>query len=265
VAKSPLAKSLPKSAKRNAGATGASVTPLAIRTTGVDLPEGFRRWVRERAGRRLGKFAMHVERVTVRFEDLNGPRGGIDTECRIKIVISGLPSVIVEARAAGAPKAFDGAIGRATRVLRRHLEGRSSPRQGKIAREAKSSAEPVAKLASTKRTLIGRRVGRAAANLDDAAARPEKERGDALVDTAEPGTSATDRRAGGDNTARRNTNKGTSGATSALEDSLQARPSRKSTRRSKNRSKRDSNLRQRKVRAVRAPSARGRKQRTKKK
>jgi hypothetical protein len=65
---------------------------------------------------------------------------------------------------------------------------------------------------------------------------PRSLRRDAYVDTAAPGTSASDRRAGYGATAARNTLRRTSGMTSALEDS-RTRPSRKSTRKSTNRTR----------------------------
>jgi pimeloyl-ACP methyl ester carboxylesterase len=84
--------------------------------------------------------------------------------------------------------------------------------------------------------LIGRRTGQGAAALRRATARPEKVRRDAYVDTSLPGVSASDRKAGGDMTARRNSKARAPKAASALEDS-RTRPSRKSTRRSANRAK----------------------------
>lgn len=84
--------------------------------------------------------------------------------------------------------------------------------------------------------LIGRRTGQGAAALRRAAARPEKARRDAYVDTSLPGVSAADRKAGGDMTARRNSKRRAPRAAAALEDS-RTRPSRKSTRRSANRAK----------------------------
>jgi hypothetical protein len=84
--------------------------------------------------------------------------------------------------------------------------------------------------------LIGRRTGHSPAARKRARARPEKARRDAYVDTSLPGVSASDRKAGGDMTARRNTKARAPRATAALEDS-RTRPSRKSTRRSANRGK----------------------------
>jgi hypothetical protein len=82
-------------------------------------------------GFRLGKHARHIERVTVRFEDVNGPRGGIDTVCRIKVVLSGLASIVVEEKASDAVEAFNRADDRVERAVR-HAIGRARGR-GRLA------------------------------------------------------------------------------------------------------------------------------------
>ena len=84
--------------------------------------------------------------------------------------------------------------------------------------------------------LIGRRTGRGAAALSRVMAKPDKGRRDQIADTAKPRTSATDRKAGGHATARRNVKARAPRATAMLEDS-RTKPSRKSTRRSANRVK----------------------------
>jgi hypothetical protein len=92
-------------------------------------------------------------------------------------------------------------------------------------------------------------------------AKPRARR-DTKVDTALPGVSATDRKAGlvgGGvwSTAERNLHRaGKQNATDALEDSATGRPSRKSTRGSSNHIKRDSNLKRRQTRSARSPATR---------
>jgi hypothetical protein len=49
---------------------------------------------------KLGKFTSSIERITVRLSETNGPKGGRDQICQIKVVLSGLPSIVVEERAA---------------------------------------------------------------------------------------------------------------------------------------------------------------------
>lgn len=86
--------------------------------------------------------------------------------------------------------------------------------------------------------------------------KPKPPRRDVPVDTAKPGVSATDRKAGGDSTAARNRSDAAARkAAHALEDAKE-RPSRKSTRGASNRQKPDSNLKRRQTRRTSSPSER---------
>lgn len=229
-----------KSDKRELGRTSVSETPLSIRSR-IELPAGFKQTMRERLASKLGYAATLIERGTVRFEDINGPRGGIDTLCRIKLVLSGHPSVQVDALAQGPREAFTRAVAKAATRLK-HAKSKheltvpAAPQRGSAGRSARAPRAADAADGADGGQVIGSRVGRGAAARAAALARPEKTRGDAYVDTAAPGVSATDRKAGGNISARRNTRAAAPRATAALEDS-RTTPSRKSTRRSSNRGK----------------------------
>jgi ribosome-associated translation inhibitor RaiA len=260
--------SVPRPTKRRAGATDADLTPLAIRTTRLPLDPDTRRHIQRRSTRQLRKFAPLIERVTVRFEDVRARRGGVDQVCRIKVVLSTRPSVVVQERAATPREAFDAAIGATVRTVRRvmgraEMSARARGRQSAapdpdLASPSAASAHTPPNPPPEAGSVIGRRVGSGATNLADAAARPEKLRRDALVDTSQRGVSETDRKAGGGSTARRNAKRNLAGLTSALEDSAQSRPSRKSTRKSAGRARRDSNLELRELAALHSPSERAR-------
>ncbi len=180
--------------------------------------------------------------------------------CAIKVVFSGSDSIIVEERATNVLETARLAIPRVARSVRRHAgqSGGKAPRatlQRSRAPRVALAAEPGMSELPDPGSLIGKRVGRGAANLAAALERPEKLRRNALVDTAQPGVSATDRKAGGGSTARRNSKQSNSGMTSALEDS-QAKPSRKSTRGGTNRAQGATQLTRRAQRKVRSPQAR---------
>ena len=125
--------------------------------------------------------------------------------------------------------------------------------------KARDVARAKGRAAADTGEVFGRRVGRAAANLEALMARPHRSR-----DGDSPAATASERRAGTP-TARRNVKRGTAGMTSALEDS-RTKPSRKSTRKSANRSKSSQGLERNahaqavtsKARALRARSGRGR-------
>jgi hypothetical protein len=222
-----------KVGKRGAGRPPVERTPVAIRTT-ERLPKGFEDRIRTQLARRLGHASGLIERVTVRFDDVNGPKGGTDSVCRIKVVMAGRPSTVVEKRAHSHPLAFAAAVGAIGTAVER-ARGKHGLRTGRRAGPPGRGSRPTPAM-KDEGELIGRRVGRGPRALARALQRPEKANRAHYVDTSAPGASASHRRAGGPFTARRNTLARTTRATAALEDS-RTRPSRKSTRRSANRGK----------------------------
>ncbi len=253
-----------KGSAKDIGRTNADETPLAIRTHGVKITDALTEHVHAKLGARLGKYALHIDKIAVRFEDLNGPRGGVDTECRVQVTIASRPTIVVAERATDAWRAFDRVCNSLTRAVKRDLDrsghsvGKGLGRQRAVERAARIAepAQPEPNAPPENGSLIGRRVGSTAANLANAAERPTKTRRDAWVDTAQPGVSATDRKAGGGSTARRNTKGESSGSRAALEDSAQARPSRTSTRKSATHTKGGEGLADRAVSRAHSPSQR---------
>lgn len=120
--RTPFTQRLPKAAKRTAGRTSAPQVPANIRVFGVDLSQEERARIRHGLGVKLGKYATLIERVTVRVLDVNGPRGGIDKLCRIKVVLSGLPSVVFESQALSLKAAINGALSGTERAVRRSVQ-----------------------------------------------------------------------------------------------------------------------------------------------
>jgi hypothetical protein len=223
-----------KSTKRTLGRTELKQTPIVIRSSS-SLGDSFERRIRSQLARRIGHAARLIERGTVRFDDVNGPKGGVDTVCRIKLVVTGRPSLVVEKRATTPQEAFASAVEPLATSLARTL-GKHGLRAGRRRVSGALRAVEPAEQPIDPGEIIGRRVGRGADAFARALARPEKHDRAAYVDTAAPGISASHRRAGGMTTARRNARTRHSRASAALEDS-RTRPSRKSTRRSANRGK----------------------------
>jgi hypothetical protein len=121
IKRAPFVATVARPDRRTSGRTWAPSTPLAVRTSGIAIDPDFHDHIHGRLGLRLGKFAAYIERLTVRFEDVNGPRGGIDVACRIKAVISGLPSVVVTELAGDPVEAFDRAGQRLERAVRQAI------------------------------------------------------------------------------------------------------------------------------------------------
>jgi ribosome-associated translation inhibitor RaiA len=91
---------------------------------GTELDDDARAATAKKLGAKLGKFASSIERVTVRVSDANGPKGGDDQICQIKVVLSGLPSVVVEGRDTLLQAAIDRALRAAAGAVRRSVQRR---------------------------------------------------------------------------------------------------------------------------------------------
>ena len=98
--------------------------PIHIRGLEGDFRPEERAFVRDKLARRLNKFAESIERVSLRTEDVNGPRGGVDRVCRIKVVVRGMPSIVVEKQDAFLNRAVDLALAGVERGVRRALQRR---------------------------------------------------------------------------------------------------------------------------------------------
>lgn len=98
--------------------------PAYIRAADVEVDRADRDYIQRKLGRKLGKFGADIDRVSVRIEDINGPRGGGDKRCRIKVVLRRLPSVVVEEQHAALQAAMDGALERVGQTVTRQLQRR---------------------------------------------------------------------------------------------------------------------------------------------
>jgi CBS domain-containing protein/ribosome-associated translation inhibitor RaiA len=136
--RAPIPGWVPKSLKRQLGGAAAGVV-ADIRAFG-ELDRDDRAYIRRKLGMKLGKFAPSIERISVRVEDVNGPRGGIDQLCRVKVVLSGAPSVVFESRDASLQTAIDAALAGAERGVRRSLKRRRmKPMKAAARRRLKAS------------------------------------------------------------------------------------------------------------------------------
>lgn len=212
-----LAEKVPRGLKRTTGMSRIAKTPLDLRMIGVPVSSKLRERIPSLLGKKLERHALNITRVTVRFEDINGPRGGVDTVCRIEMSTKGRDHIVIDAHDVDAERAFRRAATLAKTAVARALERTARERRRPSASRAQLP-KPARRKSAPKRpaagSLIGRRVGRSKENLEEV-----------LAYTGEGSTAA------------RNAKRRTSGMNVTLEDSVKDRPTRKSTRKSKNRQK----------------------------
>lgn len=112
--------------------------PAFIRAEQGDLARDDRAYIRRKLGTRLGKFQDDIVRISVRTDDLNGPRGGVDRLCRIRVTLRAMPTVVYECRDASLDAAVDGALAGTERAVRRAIERhRRRPRRVSAAARAR--------------------------------------------------------------------------------------------------------------------------------
>jgi ribosome-associated translation inhibitor RaiA len=136
----PLGVDVDSTPRAGRGRTTAPQTPVTIHADGIELPAALSELVKSKLGAKVGAFALQIDRVAVRFTDLNGPRGGNDCECRIQVVLAGRPNLVVAERAADPRSAFDAASQAVGRAVKRDLE-RAGFSQGLRAKHNKARRE----------------------------------------------------------------------------------------------------------------------------
>lgn len=65
----------------------------------------------------LRRLTWLVPRARVRLDDVNGPRGGVDKQCRVELKTAQSGTVVITAMAREWPVALDTALARAARTL----------------------------------------------------------------------------------------------------------------------------------------------------
>lgn len=98
---------------------------VEIRGQGLELSDHIRERTRTRLHFSVGRFSPDIVRVTVRYADLNGPRGGRDKRCRISMQTHALGTIITE----GVDTQLDSALATASdRVSRALIRARDRAR-----------------------------------------------------------------------------------------------------------------------------------------
>ena len=119
-----LPASLPRPMKLTRTRRSGPSPPAHVRVIDGAIDEEDRDYIARKLGMKLGKFVASIERITVRLTDTNGPKGGPDQRCQIKVVLSGLPSAVVNETDSTLPRTIDRAVDAAGIAVRRRLQRR---------------------------------------------------------------------------------------------------------------------------------------------
>jgi ribosomal subunit interface protein len=97
---------------------------IDTRAIGFGATEAILRHVESRLEAALGAFARNVLRVTVRLEDVNADRGGIDKRCSVVVALRRRDVVVAEAIHENLYAAVDEAATRIRRSVKRAVKRR---------------------------------------------------------------------------------------------------------------------------------------------
>lgn len=98
--------------------------PVSVRTGACRVDAGLREAIENCVHWTLRRYAKRIRDVRVWLDDVNGPRGGIDSLCRIQVRLAGPGTSTVESRAGTVHAAVAMAIDRAKKTIDRKLKRR---------------------------------------------------------------------------------------------------------------------------------------------
>lgn len=95
---------------------------VEVRGKGLEVTAALRAFVESRARLALGSRAEQVRRLLVWVEDVNGPKGGTDKVCRVKVSGPDIGEHVVESASAEVGSAVFEAVDRAARLATRAMK-----------------------------------------------------------------------------------------------------------------------------------------------
>jgi len=102
---------------------------LTIKSQGLDLSDSLRAYAERRLRFSLGGFGPQLDGVELRLADVNGPRGGVDKRCAIKVMLRRCGVVFARAAGEDAYSTVDRAAARIRSAVVRALSRRRGRRR----------------------------------------------------------------------------------------------------------------------------------------
>ena len=102
---------------------------IDIQTHGFTLTDALRTQTERRLRFAFGGLGSRVGRVGVRLTDENGPRGGVDKRCALRITVPGQQPIVIEQQESNLYVAIDCAAERAGRAVSRQMGRHNAQRR----------------------------------------------------------------------------------------------------------------------------------------
>lgn len=104
---------------------------LEMRSHGVELTSELRRHIERKLRFALTRFRQRLRRVHVLVTDVNGPRGGDDIHCKVRVELGGRGELVVREVDSDPFAAVARAIERVTRTVARRTGRLAHDRRGR--------------------------------------------------------------------------------------------------------------------------------------
>ncbi|MEZ5356180.1 MAG: HPF/RaiA family ribosome-associated protein [Bryobacteraceae bacterium] len=102
---------------------------IEIRSAGIPLTPGLRALVARRVRFAMEKFAERIQKLTVRLADVNGPRGGRDKRCVVRLESHLREPIVIAERQERIQAAVSAAAERASRTFERRIRSQEFARR----------------------------------------------------------------------------------------------------------------------------------------
>ncbi len=103
---------------------------VQIESTHLGEANGSRATLEQRVRYVFRRMHYKVQQIRVSLHDINGPRGGVDKQCRLTLKLDGRGTLVVTAQAHNSSLALDSALRRASQSLVRLWQRQRRPIRG---------------------------------------------------------------------------------------------------------------------------------------
>ncbi|WP_428034652.1 HPF/RaiA family ribosome-associated protein [Amphritea sp.] len=94
---------------------------INLKVRHVSIKKGLEEYIRRRMTFALASRYDQTDQIDVTLSDINGPRGGEDKRCQVRILIAGQRDILIDDVRQNWQEAIDSAASRASRTLTRRL------------------------------------------------------------------------------------------------------------------------------------------------
>ena len=95
---------------------------ILIQSKAVEVSSRARLAIKSRIETVLKNLEHYVDRVSVHFDDINGPKGGMDKQCKVKISLIAMPPVVISVQEDNAQTAFTIAFAKGLATLKKKIK-----------------------------------------------------------------------------------------------------------------------------------------------